>query len=607
MDTGQSAQENYDSLFGGDLLTDMTRLASLQERVRQEIRSLQDTFAAMVDAVITTDQLGCINYCNVAAEHLVKSSSDLVIGRTLDDALKLQVGKKSILIPSGAACLGSMANWNVPNGSTLLRGNGEEVAIGGNVTPIFGTHGDFVGSVAVLRSGNFGVGDTESVDPGISIDHITGLVNRSEFERRLRSWLVGSESSHRGVLLYLDLDEFKIVNDTCGHVAGDALLWQVAQALQNRMNLGDILGRLGGDEFGILLNQRDLAEAWQIADEICRAIQAINFAWEDRLFRGGVSIGMVQLKCGVDDVISVMRDADRACYAAKEGGRNQVYLFGDEGPEFALQAGHMNALSMLNDAIISNRLTLFAQPIVQLGNKDEFPHVEILLRMFDANGDIRGPATFLSAAERYHQMPMVDRWVVARTFELISDLGITDQYIFAINLSGQSIGRRDFLEFVIENLETQNVNPAQICFEITEGAAITNVDGAQNFISVLRQRGCRFALDDFGVGMSSLSYLRRLPIDYLKIDRSFICEIGSDSMNEAMVRAIHQVAKVANVKTVAESVESVADLRMLATIGIDLIQGYLAAVPIPLEKLPQISYAEIHARLAASLKSSCLV
>ena len=559
---------------------------------------------AMVDAVITADQLGFINYCNVAAEQLLESSFDLVIGRTLADTLKLQIGNKSIRIPSSAAFLASKANWIVPRGSMLVRSGGEEFAICGNVTPILDMHGESVGLVAVLSGGNFAIGNTESVDSNTSIDHITGLINRTEFENRLRSWLDQPEAHQCGVLLYLDLDEFKIINDTCGHVAGDVLLRRVAEALQNRVTRGDILCRLGGDEFGVVLNQRVLEEAWQIADEICRAIQEINFQWEGKLFRGSVSIGMVQLQCGVDDVISVMRDADRACNAAKEGGRNQVHLFGDNGPEFALQARHMNALSTLNDAIFSNRLILFAQPVVQLRDQDELPHLEILLRMFDTNGNIRTPGTFLPAAERYHQMPIVDRWVVARTFELISNLGIADRYIFAINLSGQSIGRKDFLEFVLENLEIRDVNPIHICFEITEGAAIASVDGAQKFISILAQRGCRFALDDFGVGMSSLSYLRSLPIDYLKIDRSFICEISSDPINEAMVRAIHQVAKVANIKTVAESVESLADLRMLATIGIDLIQGFLAAVPVPLENLPEISYAEIRARLATSLASS---
>jgi ammonium transporter, Amt family len=606
LNTTQRTKDFDSDLIGDDIMADIGRLAGLQQNLQRESRLLRDTLAAMVDAVITTDHLGCINYINAAAEHLIGCTQEQVTGRALNDILKLYQDGSPAPIPHHELLQGPRASWRISEPTSLVTLSGEEYLIRGTVAPILDGHGEFAGLVVVLRDSVDG--DDKALAGGVNVklDAVTGLLNRIAFEQRLHTLLDGTEHGRGAVLLYLDLDEFKIVNDTCGHIAGDALLRQVALVLRDCVATGDTLAHLGGDEFGVLLVDRPIDDAYRIANEICAAIQAINFDWQDKHFRSGASIGMVLLGPGHDDTTTMLRDADRACYAAKEGGRNQVHFFGDEGPELALQAGQMNALSTLNDAMTHDRLALFAQPILHLGG-EAIPHVEILLRMRDANGQIVFPGAFLPAAERYHQMPLVDRWVLARTFESIKKLDIAERYIFAINLSGQSVGRRDFLEFVLRSFEQYAIDPNHICFELTEGTAITNVDGAENFLSILGERGCRFALDDFGVGVSSLTYLRRLPIDYLKIDGSFIRKIGSDPINEAMVRAIHQVAQVANVKTVAESIESLADLRILQAIGIDLIQGYLIAQPMPLEQLTTFSSTEARARVTANTDSNDVI
>jgi diguanylate cyclase (GGDEF)-like protein len=577
-------------------MADIGRLTRLQHDLQRERRLLHDTLTAMADAVITTDHLGHVNFINAAAEDLIERKFDQVSGRPLNDIIELKkLGEPIALTIARTAPTG----WFLPDDVVLVMGNAEERPVVGNIAPILNVQGEIAGTVIVLRDANAVADGGEKRKTDRILDPTTGLVNRTEFEQRLRSLLERSDGD--GVLLYLDLDEFKIINDTCGHIAGDELLRRVAALLQRYMIETDTLARLGGDEFGVLLRHKSLENAKRVADEICCAIQAINFEWDGKHFRTGASIGVVTLRPVRDDATRVMRDADRACYAAKEGGRNQVHVFGDHGRELALQAGQMDALSNLHDAIAAERLHLFAQPIVPIAGSDGLPHVEILLRMHDTDGKLALPGTFLPAAERYHQMPLVDRWVVARTFELLNELDIANRYVFAINLSGQSVGRQDFLDFVIDSLQLSGIDPAHICFEITEGAAIANVDKAHEFLSVLRELGCRFALDDFGVGMSSLSYLRRLPIDYLKIDGSFIREIGSDPINEAMVRAIHQVALVANVKTVAESIESFSDLNMIEAIGVDLVQGYLVAPPMPLEDLRAFKYVDVRQRFDATL------
>jgi diguanylate cyclase (GGDEF)-like protein/PAS domain S-box-containing protein len=564
----------------------------LPDHVHQEARRLIPT---LIDqAVIIADGDGRVTYVNPIAERLTEFTDSQARGRLLcevfmpvtDDLDGTEKGRSDIVTNSD----GDEYRFD---SSTFRTPSGKQYCVQGRAVPIKQLDG-IDRTLVIFRD----VGALRRAERGLiyrsTHDLLTGLLNRGEFVRRLDELVDTERTDQAHVLLYLDLDEFKIINATGSHLAGDELLRQVGGILQCHVRGSDMVARLGGDEFGVLLEHCSTGEGRRIADQIRWSIQDLKFAWDAKSFAVGVSIGMVEVEPHQGDVSTWLRDADTACYAAKEEGRNQVHLFGSDAMEREHHAGRMKALAMLHDAIANDRLLLYAQPIVPLLESPlELPHMEILLRMVDEHGNIILPGAFLPAAERHHQMPLIDRWVVTHTFSVLKRLCISDSYIFAINLSGQSIGRIDFLHFVIESLDQFDINPKNLCFEITEGAAIGNVDHAEGFMSVLGARGCRFALDDFGVGMSSLAYLRRLPIDYLKIDGSFVKNLSADPINGALIRAIQAVARTTGVKTVAECVETTADLRLLQEIGVDLVQGYLIAEPMQMEMLCQLDFTEL--------------
>lgn len=578
----------------------MKILSCLPHTLEVDNQILRQALAAIGEAVFATDRHGCIRYINPAAAGLVGYGQDEALGRKLNNVLSLSDGVQPIAIPELSSLeTRASTKFHLPEDTVLESLSGRKYQVNGVIVPSLDMRGTISGMVAVLSDMSSLRQVEEKLVFQATHDALTGLVNRGEFEQRLRALLDRDEPESCSVLLYLDLDEFKIINDTCGHVAGDALLRQINDILRIRIRQTDTLARLGGDEFGVLLENCPVGEGQRIAELICWAIQDLNFEWEGKSSRTSVSIGMVPIQRWNRDATSLMRDADSACFAAKEAGRNQVHVFGESDRELGQHAGQMFALSTLHNAVAHNQFTLYAQPIIPTTSvTGELAHLEILLRMHDQQGNIVLPGAFLPAAERHHQMPLIDRWVVSSTLDLLNRLQISNRYTFAINLSGQSIGRSDFQHFVMETLDQKHIDPRHICFEITEGAAITNLNHADSFITVMRALGCRFALDDFGVGMSSLTYLRRLPIDYLKIDGSFIRNIAFDPINDAMVRAVQHVARVTGVKTIAESVESVTDLRVLQEIGIDLVQGYLIAEPMPLEELCELDFTELERPLS---------
>jgi len=437
-----------------------------------------------------------------------------------------------------------------------------------------------------------------------SHDGLTGLVNRREFEVRLGRAL--DRLSHRPgghSLMFLDLDQFKVVNDTCGHAAGDQLLRQTAALLQEHLDSespgGSLLARLGGDEFGVLLRDCDAGSAAAMAERLRVAVQELRFVWNGCAFNISVSVGLVHV-AEANAIEATLRAADMACYMAKEKGRNRVQVYRPSDSELVQRVGEMAWVQRIRNGLDEQRFCLFAQPIRALGRggPDRF-HVELLLRLRDEDGKLVQPGSFMPAAERYGLMPLIDRWVIRNAFALLAERlrsSAPDQLSScAINLSGATFGDDDFVEYVRRQFDIHRIPPGMICFEITETSAIANIPSAKRLIQALKKLGCRFSLDDFGTGMSSFSYLKHLPVDFIKIDGSFVTEMLNSEMDRAMVEMIVHIARVMGKRTIAEFVESDEVLAALRKIGVDYAQGYAIGKPAPFETmvLPADAHREV--------------
>lgn len=429
--------------------------------------------------------------------------------------------------------------------------------------------------------------EKERVSYQATHDSLTGLINRHEFEHLLAEALheADLDDSHHA-LLYLDLDQFKIVNDTCGHTAGDALLQQLHLSLQDRIRKSDFLARLGGDEFGVLLKQCNIDDALKVAENLRQAIQNFRFSWEDKTFTVGVSIGVVGVDKYSGGISNLLSAADSACYMAKERGRNRVQLYQTTDDDLARQYGDMLWVSRITEALEHDKFELFCQPIVPVSPTDsKRHHYEILVRMRGKSGELVPPGAFIPAAERYDMIALLDRWVVNHAFDFLQQRQRTEKLLVSINLSGKSLGDKALLEHIENRISNGDVKGKEICFEITESAAVTSFSAAHHFMGTLKKLGCRFSLDDFGRGMSSFSYLKTLSVDYLKIDGSFIREIVVDPVGRAMVDGVNQIAHTMKLKTIAEFVESQEILDELQRLGIDYAQGYHIREPFPISEL----------------------
>ncbi len=409
-------------------------------------------------------------------------------------------------------------------------------------------------------------------------DALTGLFNRSEFERRLVNALKSARADVQHAVFYLDLDQFKIVNDTCGHVAGDELLKQIALILKGPVRGRDTLARLGGDEFGVLLEHCSLTHALEVAERMLNLVKEFRFAWLDQTFTIGASIGLVMLDSASQTHTELLRAADMACYAAKDKGRGRVQVYHADDVELMRRRGEMEWVSQLNQALSDDQFVLHKQRIVSLAGNTVGPACEFLLRLQGHDGKLILPGAFIPAAEHYNLMPKLDRWVLTHAFEYLVRQFSTRQAhvdnIYFINLSGATLGDSGYLNFVQEALTHTGLPPQSICFEITETAAIGNLTNALSFIQNVRALGCKVALDDFGSGLSSFSYLKTLAADYLKIDGAFVRDMLTDPMDAAIVAAINNIGHVAGMKTIAEFVEH-PDIKIeLARIGVDYAQGY---------------------------------
>jgi diguanylate cyclase (GGDEF)-like protein/PAS domain S-box-containing protein len=425
-----------------------------------------------------------------------------------------------------------------------------------------------------------------------SHDTLTSLINRKEFNHRLQ---IAIETAHsdktRHALCYLDLDQFKIINDTCGHVAGDNLLKQLSQVMQNQVSKRDILARLGGDEFGLLLMYCESEWAMGVIRKLHATIENFVFQWEAKSFRVGASIGIAFINDSTEDIEEILKKADAACFAAKDAGRNRIHVYKDDDIEMARRRGEIQWVNRIHIAFEKNLFSLNVQEITPICVRDDGDHYEVLIRMTGEKGEAIPPGAFLPAAERYNLASKIDRWVIQETFQwLLEHPDRLDQLaLCSINLSGNSLCDKEFLEYVVCTLETTKIPPSKICFEITETAAIANLSAATEFITKIKAFGCLFALDDFGSGLSSFAYLKNLPVDILKIDGLFVKDIAKDSIDYAMVKSINEIGHVMGKQTVAEFVEDKEIYNKLKEIGVDYAQGYYFSKPHPIDDLETLA------------------
>jgi len=573
-------------------IADITERKRAETAVFQAKERAQVTLQSIGDAVITTDSEARIDYMNPVAESLTGWSAREAEGRRIDEVLGVvdEATREPAESPV-VRCLREGQTLGLSQHTALLTRGAKEIAIQDSAAPIRDRAGNLIGAVMVFHDVSKERRLHRALHYQAIHDALTGLINRREFENRLTAAVESArdDAATRYSLLYLDLDQFKLINDTCGHPAGDQLLKQITGVLQSRVRDADTLARLGGDEFGILLHGCGIDQASRIADSIRQAIRDFRFVWQGGVLGVGVSIGIVEITLDMPTVANVMSAADVACYSAKEAGRNRSEVYKpDEVPE---RHREMHWVSRLTRACEESRFELFYQPIVPIGSTlPEREHFELMLRLRDESGRIIAPAEFIPAAERYNVMPAIDRWVVRYALERVvhhSGSGL-QPYTVAINLSGNSLNDEHFLEYLITELTTHSLSPGAICFEITETAAISNLGSVVYFMRELKARGCHFALDDFGSGLSSFMYLKTLPVDYLKIDGQFIENVSRDPVDRSMVEAISQVGRVMGIRTIAERVESEAVLLELARLGIGYAQGFYLAEPRAISAFPYL-------------------
>jgi diguanylate cyclase (GGDEF)-like protein/PAS domain S-box-containing protein len=551
------------------------------------------TLDAMGESVITVDAEGRIDYINHAAETLLGQRFDQVMGRSFSDVASLvdETDRRSLGDPVRKA-LATGGRVTMGRRAVLVPANaGPERSVEISVTPLRFDGKDIVGLVLVLHDTSELRGLTRQMTYQASHDALTGLVNRREFERRLQEAMDSAQTGNVAhALCYLDLDRFKVVNDTCGHTAGDNMLREVASLVKEAVRDSDTAGRIGGDEFALLLVGCPLEKARQIADDVVRTVNDYRFVWKDKIFNIGVSIGLVEIGRDGGAIEDIMNSADSACYVAKKQGGLHVHVYSAREEASARHSGEIHWLQKLQGALRDNKFELYYQPIVhaQAGGSSG-PAIEVFVRLEGENGQpSTPPSDFIRAAERYRLMPHIDRWVVQTVLSALGRGGmkLPPGRSVAINIAGQTLGDSDFLEFVVDCFDHTGANPGDICFEVTESSVVANLDHAHRFLAVLHGMGCEFALDDFGSGLSSFSTLRTLPMDYLKIDGSFIKNLAVDTVNQAMVAAMIELSRSLHFRVVAEQVEDQLSLDTVTDMGIDFVQGFAIGRPQPLSVIP---------------------
>ena len=557
------------------IVRDISSRKLIEEKIHREKEIAQVTLRSITNAVVTTDSRGYVTSLNRVAEEMAGWSETDAIG----NKLSVIINSSTNYVPDEFdqmlnECLTQSDERSVErNGSIIFSVNDKESINDFYMAPIKRHNTKIIGAVIAFHDVTKARKMAEELSWQAYHDPLTKLPNRRKFEKDLieaKESLSDSDESH--CLMYADLDQFKIVNDTCGHHAGDELLKQIISTLKDSLRDSDIVARLGGDEFGILLKNCPPEKSVFIAEKVRQNIQDFQFIWDRKSFNVGISIGLVTIDCFSRSIVELLSAADAACYAAKESGRNKVHVYDNKDDEANIRHTEMRWAADIPAAITDNRLVLARQDILAL-NSNKIEHCEVLVRMRDSDDSLIPPGVFLPAAERFNYMPLIDKWVAKNTFNYILD-SEDDNKQYNINISGISFSDENFLEFLISELRSREKLVNNICFEITETAAISNLKKAIEFINHLRHIGCKFALDDFGSGLSSFSYLKNLPVDYLKIDGQFIKNIKNDAVDLAMVSSINDIGHTMKIKTVAEFVEDEETLNILRKLGIDYAQGY---------------------------------
>ena len=547
-------------------------------------RGSRTALQAVSDGVVVLNNQGMVEFLNPAAELLSGWRASDAANRPLDTVVPLREETSGELMSSSTQWRASDNDAWEGGRCTLRSRSGSQHLIDANVSPMLDQDGAVTGTVLVLKDLSQENGLRERLDYQATHDALTGLLNRTAFEQAIRELdnaTVRATIQH--VVIYIDIDQFKVINDTCGHAAGDHFLISLAQKLKKRVRESDMLARLGGDEFGVLLKGCSLANAKVFAEEICHLIQGMRFAWNGRIYRHTASIGVTAVTEDAD-VASLLSASDVACFTAKDQGRNRVHVYHHENvPSRHVE---MQWVARISRALDEKRLTVFQQPIVPISNEtenEEWPHYELLVRLTDRFGQIILPKYFIAAAERYNLMPRIDKWMVGEVlsrFVWRRDLGPDlAPYTLSLNLSGTSLSDESFMSFLEAELDRFPIEPGALCFEVTETATISNIAEVAEFMHRLKSRGCLFSLDDFGSGLSSFAYLKELPVDLIKIDGDFVGDILKSPADAAVVDAISRVGKAMSIRTVAERVDSLELLEALRELGVDYAQGYHFAKP----------------------------
>ena len=570
----------------GAAFASLTRVRGLVNQMFREKELVQVTMDSIGDAVITTDLALRVEYLNPVAEALTGWTLGEARGRPLREVFNIVNGYNREPRESPVErCLRKGHVVGLGNDTVLIRRDGAETTIEDSAAPVRDRQGDIVGAVMVFYDVAASRGNTHLLSYHATHDRLTGLANRVEFERRLKGAL--EEIRSRGgqhTICVLDLDQFRVVNDTGGHAAGDQLLRQLTRQLQARARDSDTLAHFGGDEFGLLLISCPLDKAVAVADNLLQLVRDFRFEWRGSTFNLSASIGVVPITPAETDAGEVLAKADAACFAAKEKGRNRLQVYEPGDLEYAYRHSEMQWVSRLTRALEQDLFVLYAQPIQPITPQGVL-HFEVLVRLRE-DGRLTPPVDFIPAAERYGLMPRIDRWILRHALAAFARHradGAADGRVCSINVSGGSLGDREFLELLRVELKTHALPAGSLCFEITETAAVTNMDLAVRFIEELRALGCRFALDDFGTGLCSFGYLKQLKVDYLKIGGTFVKDIEHDATASATVQAINTIGHTLGMHTIAEHVANPEILRQVTAMGVDYVQGYVLAEPRPLD------------------------
>jgi diguanylate cyclase (GGDEF)-like protein/PAS domain S-box-containing protein len=559
--------------------------SAMDKRLQKQERLFSAILHSINDAIIATDTNMAVNFLNPAAEEIVGCEEAQAKGRRVAELLEVESPRSSgdmfEMGPEGERAF-------FFNEARIRNRNGQVIIADGSVTRIHEKENASEGFLVTLRDVTEIKRLSDTISYQASHDSLTGLSNREEFSFKLTEILKNLKGTdNRQVLLLIDVDRFKAVNDAYGPLAGDELLRQVAGHIQANISRKDVSARIGGDEFAIILRDCELQDGIDVARRVQEAVQASKFVWQSGAFPVSLAIGAVPLDRDSRDTHAVLASADDACHLAKEEGGNKISVFKEDDSKFQKRRGEMEWITKINKAVDESRFVLYHQPIVPLDEGAGLEaKAEILIRLVNEDGSIAGPGDFIPAAERYNLMPLIDRWVVRNSmaaYRTLTDRGApVSRGIISVNLSGPSLLDEELIGIIIAEAKANRLAPESICFEITETAAIQNLSSAIRFMTTLKDEGFTFALDDFGSGFSSFGYLKNLPVDYLKIDGSFVQSIDESLISYAMVESINSIGHVMGIKTIAEFVKSPEIKKRLQDIGVDYAQGYEIAKPSPL-------------------------